>query len=191
MAKGDGGSLRNGDARRAAELIERIGRLLDGDLRQEGLHPAQGEALRYLARANRFSRTPAALAAFLGSTRGTVSQTVIALERAGHLSRSLSARDRRSVALDLTASGRALAERGLAALARDIESGGQATALASQLAAALSAARAARGQRPFGACRSCRYFGAAADPAAPYHCMLLDERLSAADAEMICFEQAA
>ena len=191
MVKCGSESLQNDDARRAAEHIERIGRLVHGALRQEGLHPAQGEALRYLARANRFSRTPAALADFLGTTRGTVSQTVIALERAGHVTRSVSTRDGRSTALDLTASGWALAEQGLAALARDIAAVGAAATLASQLAAALLAALAARGQRAFGACRTCRHFGTIPDAPGAYHCSLLDEPLSAVDAEMICVEQAA
>ena len=67
--------------------LERLTRLMRAGEHEGGLNPAQWEALRYLARANRFSRTPAALADFLGTTRGTVSQTVIALERTGHLTR--------------------------------------------------------------------------------------------------------
>ncbi len=76
------------------------------------LGPAQWEALRFVARANRllatFSRTPAALAGSIsGSTRGTVSQVLIALEQKGHLTREPSERDRRSVVLELTsAAGR-------------------------------------------------------------------------------------
>ena len=52
---------------RIAALIERIGRLLSTDAHAGGLLPVQWEALRY--RANRFSRTPAALTAYLGLTR--------------------------------------------------------------------------------------------------------------------------
>ncbi len=72
----------------AAQLIERLDRLVRSGESGHGLNPAQWEALRYLARANRFSRNPAALADYLGSTRGTVSQTLIALEQKGHVART-------------------------------------------------------------------------------------------------------
>lgn len=74
------------DALKAADLIERIARLMQAEEQKGPLNPAQWEALRYLAKANRFSRTPAALAEYLGSTRGTVSQTLIALEKRTALS---------------------------------------------------------------------------------------------------------
>ena len=51
---------------RIAALIERIGRLLTADSHASGLLPVQWEVLRYLRRANRFSRTLAALTAYLG-----------------------------------------------------------------------------------------------------------------------------
>lgn len=76
----------------AARLIDRIERLARSGVPVHGLNPAQWEALRYLGRANRFSRTPAGLAAYLGSTRGTVSQTLIALEQKGFLARQVSER---------------------------------------------------------------------------------------------------
>ena len=60
----------------SAHLIGRLDRLMRSGVAVEGLNPAQWEALRYLARANRFSRPPAGLADYLGSTRGTVSQTL-------------------------------------------------------------------------------------------------------------------
>lgn len=96
---------------RVADLIERPGRLADTLQRSGGLVPAQWEALRYLSRANRYSRHPGALAAFLGATKGTVSQTVIALERKGLVVRSDDPRDRRSVQIDLTEAGRAASRR--------------------------------------------------------------------------------
>ena len=78
-------SLPSVPALRAASLIDRLGRLMRSGEHAGDLNPAQWEALRYLARANRFSRTPAALAQYLGSTRGTVSQTLIALEDHGRI----------------------------------------------------------------------------------------------------------
>ena len=67
----------------AAYLIGRLDRLARSGINVAGLNPAQWDALRYLSRANRFSRTPAALADYAGSTRGTISQTLIALEQKG------------------------------------------------------------------------------------------------------------
>ncbi len=93
------------------ELIDRVGRVARGLQFVDGLSPAQWEALRYVARANRYSRCPSALAAFLGVTKGTVSQTLITLEGKGYLQRERSIPDRRGVRLDLTLAGETLLER--------------------------------------------------------------------------------
>ena len=99
------------DCQRIADLFDRLGRIIHGLQFSAGLNPAQWEALRYLARANRYSRTPGALADFLGTTKGTASQTVIALESKGFISRARAANDRRSVQIDLTESGLDLMDR--------------------------------------------------------------------------------
>ena len=70
-------------AARVAELIDRLGRMTRELQYVDGLNPAQWEALRYLNRANRYSRTPGGVADFLGATKGTISQTVSALESKG------------------------------------------------------------------------------------------------------------
>lgn len=85
-----------------ASLIERLVRLLRSEEFDSGLIPAQWEALRYLARCNRFSDSPAALAAYMGSTRGTVSQTVRALERKGLVEKTPRQGEGRSVTLGLS-----------------------------------------------------------------------------------------
>jgi DNA-binding MarR family transcriptional regulator len=63
-------------------------------------------ALRFLSRANRFSRTPSALASYVGTTRGTASVLIDELERVGYLERKRSAEDKRSVMLSLTQKGK-------------------------------------------------------------------------------------
>ncbi len=190
MKKSD--SLPSGSALRAAHLIERLGRLLRAGDHANGLNPAQAEALRYLARANRFSRTPAALADYLGSTRGTVSQTLLSLEAKGLIERRTNARDGRSVLLAITKSGlRFLGVDPVRALARTIDATGADARLADDLEASLRAAIAERGGRAFGACRTCRHFRHDQRSGAfPHHCALLDEKLSAADAVAICLEHA-
>lgn len=180
-------------ALRAAHLIERLGRVLRGSDQDGGLQPAQWEALRYLARANRFSRTPAALAAYLGSTRGTVSQTLIALEAKGLLTKTRALTDGRSIMLDLTSRGRdLLAQSAVHELAGDIAASADAKTLARELDNALREALHRRGQQAFGVCHTCRHFRAhVRKGAAPHHCALLDEKLSDPDAALICVEQAA
>ena len=89
------------DSRVIADLVLHLGRMASGDGLAEGLTAAQWAALRYFARANRFSRTPSAFAAFHGTTRGTASQTIKSLETQGYLTRTRSEADGRSARLDL------------------------------------------------------------------------------------------
>lgn len=187
----------NNDNLRAARLIDRLGRLARAADHGGGLNPVQRAALRYLGLANRFSRSPAAVAEYLGATRGTVSQTLLALEAKGYLVRQTHPRDRRAVALELTAAGRRAAAEGagIGLLAEAVARGcgAEAAALARFLEATLAAAIARRGGRAFGVCRTCRYFRAQAHPGAarPHHCGLLDLPLAEADAAAICIEHEA
>src|SRR5262245_13888628 len=93
------------------ELLQRLRRVTRQREFAHGLLPAQWDVLRYLARANAISRTPGALAAFLGTTRGTVSQTLMALEAKGCIARVRTTRDRRVVRLELTDAGRTLLQQ--------------------------------------------------------------------------------
>lgn len=174
----------------AAYLIERLDRLArKGDGLAE-LNPAQWEALRYIARANRFSRNPAALADYLGSTRGTVSQTLIALEQKGFVERRPSERDRRSIDLALTPRGEAaLRDDPIQRLAADIAAatGAGAGDLADTLRAILGHAIARNDGKPFGVCHTCRHFQWGAKGG--HHCALLNAALSEEDSQQICVEQ--
>lgn len=176
----------------AAHLVDRLERLARGG-DGGGLNPAQWEALRYLARANRFSRSPAALADYLASTRGTVSQTLIALEGRGLVSRRPSKRDGRAIEVWLTADGeRVLADDPILALAADLEqsAGAGLDQLVEALAATLRRAIERNHGRAFGACHTCRHFrrGVRGAGASPHQCALLDEPLSDGDSAAICME---
>src|SRR3546814_12275625 len=76
--------LRDGDktvmAQRVIVLLDRLSRLTRELQFVDGLNPAQWEALRFLATANKYSRSPTALAEYPGATKGPGSQTLIALE---------------------------------------------------------------------------------------------------------------
>lgn len=93
------------------ELVDRLSRIAHSLQFAEGLNPAQWEALRFVARANRNSCSPGTLADFMGSTKGTVSQTLKALESKGLIERSRKVDDRRAVEITVTSAGRGLVEK--------------------------------------------------------------------------------
>lgn len=182
------------DVQHATELLGRLGRLMTADGHVARLRPAQWEALRYLARANRFSRSPGALAAYLRSTKGTVSQTLMALERKNLIAKRADARDRRHVFLELTGDGeRILADDPLARMAAAISrlAEGARARLVTELEALIRSRLAVDGGRPFGLCRECRHFRRDDPDGAPHRCALLSEPLGAGDAGRICVEQQA
>jgi MarR family transcriptional regulator, negative regulator of the multidrug operon emrRAB len=92
-------------AREAVDLLVQVGNAWHFDGTRQGLHDRDWMALRFLARANRFSRTPSALAQFVGLTRATVSQMIKDLEGRGYLERRRSPIDKRSVTLAVTPQG--------------------------------------------------------------------------------------
>lgn len=101
-------SKKNPVAQRVIILLDRLSRLTRELQFVDGLNPAQWEALRYIAQANQRSRSPTALADYLGATKGTVSQTLIALESKGLITRCKKTCDRRQVELCLTEAGEAM-----------------------------------------------------------------------------------
>lgn len=181
----------------AARLLETtacIARLAQGELNGRaaalGLQRVHLQALAYLARANRYSNTAAALADYLASSKGTVSQSLQLLERKGLIRREADRIDRRVVRLALTARG-AKALRAFD-FARDWEEAvgslapGRADAADAALQAALGALQRGRDYLSFGVCRSCRHFGVEGEAA--FRCGLTGEPLSVADASQICRE---
>ncbi len=176
---------------RIAELVDRLGRIAHGLQYASGLNPAQWEALRFIARANRFSRYPGAIARYLGTTRGTVSQTLIALESKGYIARSRCAADRRAIVIELTQQGRVLIEEDplcLVLRAADALSGEAQGQLADGLEGLVRAVQDAKGIPEIGPCLSCIHFrpGADDDPEAACHCALNDAPLSLAETRQLC-----
>ncbi len=174
-----------------AQLLERVARVVHNDSVTGGLNPTQWEALRYFARANRFSRTPSALTAYLGVTKGTVSQTINALERKGLVRKKTVKGDRRSVSVELAAKGRRLlADDPLRHLADTVGelNAVQRDQLDRTLRALLGKTLAGRDGRPFGLCAGCRHFQRNVDDGKPHRCGLLRVPLSEPDSEQICRE---
>jgi DNA-binding MarR family transcriptional regulator len=92
-------------ARETVELLIQAARVADTTRLVSELRPAEWMALRFFARANRYSRRPSALADFEASSRAAVSQVISRLEHGGYLSREQSADDGRSVTVEVTAKG--------------------------------------------------------------------------------------
>ncbi len=150
-------------ARDVAELVAQLGRIAHGIGYADGLTPAQWSALRYLSRANRFSRTVSAFAEFHATTRGTASQTVKGLVARGYLSRTRSRHDGRSSSLEITDNARAvLARDPCEALVRAASAlpAGARTRLATGLERLLGHLVQGRRRRPFGVCTSCAHLEA-------------------------------
>jgi DNA-binding MarR family transcriptional regulator len=78
---------------------------------RSGLSDREWMALRFLALANRFSKTPTALAGFLGTTRSVASQIAAVLLEKGLVVRKPSAEDKRSITLCVTREGEQFLER--------------------------------------------------------------------------------
>lgn len=179
-------------AARATGLIDRLGRTMHCLQFAEGLNPAQWTTLRYLKRANRYSRTPTALADYLGATKGTVSQTIKCLEDKGLVGRAAHSRDRRAVLLELTSEADVALARDplkcieLAAASQPHELK-KANDFLDRLLGCLTGR--AEADNKFGVCGNCRHFGKeGAETAAkgPHQCGLTAEPLSVPDSEKIC-----
>lgn len=176
-------------------LLERLSNLVRAEERglgqETGLQPVQLHVLQYLARANRYSDTPAAVAEYLGLTKGTVSQTLITLEKRGLLTRTTDSTDKRVTRLSLTQEGRAVVRRCSPppALRRAIDELGANVQgqLAGGLTSLLRGVQETVGARGFGVCNSCRHF-LTEDRGA--RCGLTQEPLPARQTEKICREHA-
>lgn len=177
---------------RISTLVERISRLGRGLEQATDLHPAQWTVLRYLNQANRFSRSPKALTQYMGSTKGTVSQTIIALEKKGLLEKVVSAEDARSTNIELTKMGeKTLTTDPLIALEQKLTPNMKANEeLALELESVLYYLISENAGRMFGQCSTCKYFKKDQNKSkvSPHQCGLLNVPLSANDSEKICVE---
>lgn len=175
-----------------AELILHLGRIASGDGLVGGLTPVQWTVLKYFARANRFSRTPSAFAAFHGTTRGTVSQANKNLIAQGYLRQTRSETDGRSVRLDLTDKARAIiANDPLEALVRaaDALPPGVRGHFSNILQRMLGHVAVETGKPLFGTCETCEHLegdGYCLESQAPYACGFVGEPLELEELNGLC-----
>lgn len=176
------------------DYLERIASLMRAWAREQPLmaelQPIQLSALNYLARCNRYSNTPLAVTDFLGLTKGTVSQSLKALEAKGLICKRPDAQDRRSVHLELTDAGwgliGALVPPAFLSRAEDAL-GERSELLVSLLRELLTTIQRQEDVPGFGLCRTCRFHQRLDDGAL---CGLTRERLETREGELICREHA-
>jgi DNA-binding MarR family transcriptional regulator len=171
--------------------LERLSRILQNETRMKGLMPNHWEVLRFLARANRFSRSPSGVAIYLGTTKGTVSQSLNALEHKGFVRKETDPADRRNVHLALTdLAVNLLQSDPINAILDSVSDLNTESlhALTGGLQSILINMLDRRGGRAFSQCKTCRYFRIEGSVGASYRCALLDEHLSINDSEQICVE---
>lgn len=176
------------------ELIECMTALIRSEERKKctelGLQPVHFQVLNYLSRCNKFSDTPAAVANFLGMTRGTVSQSLIILEKKGFVLKTQDTIDKRVVHLRLLPEGEAILKE-----ARPSDLFDNATSIlngsdnppsdANVFQQALTALQKANQSQSFGVCKTCRNFR---ETETGFFCQLTQEKLSTVDSEQICQE---
>lgn len=174
------------------DLLERLSSLTRVWFREHpqltDLQPIQLSALMYLGRCNRYSNTPLAVTEYLGLTKGTVSQSLKALESKGLLIKTQDVRDKRSVHLVLTPPARTLLDAVippdfLVAAARRM--GARSEDLEGLLLELLRSIQRGENVPSFGLCRSCRFHQTIAGGA---FCALTNEPLQVLEVDLICRE---
>ena len=178
--------MKHSNQNRIKELLDRLGRISAADEWREDINPTQWAALSYLARANRFSRSPSQVSDFMATTRGTVSQTLKALAKKNLINEVRSEQDKRSISYSITKQGEAvfqkkkILEDALSHLKTD-----QSSNLLRELETLVFTALKLRGLRPFGVCKTCIHHQEA--PSGGF-CQLLGEDLSKVEINQICHE---
>jgi DNA-binding MarR family transcriptional regulator len=140
------------------DLLVQAARVVLAEREGSRLTSSQWTALRFFARANTFSRTLSGLAAYQATTRGTGSQTIKSLEKAGLLERGRSELDGRSSILRLTAKGRRLLDEdpiaGLIDVFDTLDDGSK-HALRKALRNVVVSLPDGRPWKPVGSCKDC------------------------------------
>ncbi|MPY72902.1 MAG: MarR family transcriptional regulator [Alphaproteobacteria bacterium] len=180
------------DSRVIAMLVLHLGRVTSGDGLVEGLTPGQWTVLRYFARANRFSRTPSAFAAFHDTTRGTASQAIKSLVAQGYLRQTRSETDGRSIRLDLTDKAKAIiADDPFEALVRGADAlpPGVRGHFVNALQRMQGHVASETGKPLFGTCETCEHLegeGCCVEGLRPYACGFVSEPLIEEELNEIC-----
>lgn len=176
------------------DFVESMSALIRSEERKRcsvfGLQLVHLQVLHYLSRCNRYSDVPAALSLYLGVTRGTISQTLLLLEKKGYIAKSTDKRDKRVVHLHLLPAGEEILGHAkpsdLLAEAQHILQQSHSSLDSQIFLEALTALQKANQGHTFGLCKTCHYFRILNPD--EFRCGLTQEPLSANDSEKICQE---
>lgn len=172
---------------RIRELINRIARLDGVHAWEQGLNPTQNAVLYYLDKANRFSRSPSHVADYLGSTRGTISQTFKSLAQKGYVTEKRSSVDKRTISYDLTQKGIDAVNHSNAVIdtIAHLDESAQHD-LSNTLQSILVRLLRNKGGRTFGLCKYCKHFATQENGG---YCRFLSEVLTEPETNQVCHEQ--
>ncbi len=123
----------------------------------------------------------------MGTTRGTISQTLKSLRKKGYVVETRSDTDKRAISFELTAKGHAatLMPNGLTSGLADFAPG-ERDQLAEALSDLLAGYLKQNKGKPFGICQTCTHFASRTKGG---FCNLLSENLTEHDVTKICHEQ--
>ncbi len=176
------------------DYIERISHLFRSEVRLQGmdfdLHPIQLNAMYYLTRSNRYSNTPQGVTEYFGLTKGTVSQTLKALDGKGLIRKTRDKKDGRVIHLDVTAKGKKLLDKVLKGNMIQQTAEGLSEVSTAQLIENLQellrSMQELNGMKPFGVCNNCRFNKTL--EGGQFLCELTQEKLSPKDTTLLCIE---
>ena len=148
------------------------------------------QILEYLSLCNKYSDTPAAIANYLGMTRGTVSQTLIILEKRAYIKKNQDHLDKRVYHIQLLGKGRSILNKAkpteLFKKAATILQANSSILTENEIfTEALRALQKANNSNSFGVCKTCKNFSRKSHG---FFCELTEEKLTKSDSNKICQE---
>jgi MarR family transcriptional regulator, negative regulator of the multidrug operon emrRAB len=126
------------------------------DAARHGLLPVQLQVLSFLANANNYSDFALSVSEYLGLTRGTVSQTLIVLERQGFITKRADEMHGRRVHLDVTDKAKMALSDSWSVQLADLLPTDEHPETLRTIATLVSASRKLNRSR-FGVCKDCSY----------------------------------
>ncbi|MBE0470583.1 MAG: winged helix-turn-helix transcriptional regulator [Methyloprofundus sp.] len=176
------------------ELIERMAALIRSEERKKctelGIQTVHFQVLDYLSRCNKYSDAPASVALYLGMTRGTVSQSLMILEKKGMIKKAADSADKRKVHVSLLPVGIDMLEKAkpttlFTDATVDLERSYPELINEEVFVMALTALQKANRSQSFGMCATCKNF---TRTERGFYCQLTKEVLTQSDSEKICQE---
>ncbi|MCK4842630.1 MAG: MarR family transcriptional regulator [Methylococcales bacterium] len=176
------------------DLIEYMAALIRSEERRKctklKLQLVHFQVLEYLSLCNKYSDTPAAITNYLGMTRGTVSQSLILLEKRELIEKTQDQTDKRVFHIQLLKKGfNTLNKAKPTSLFKKagiiLEQNSSIKAEGKIFIEALTALQKANNSYSFGICRTCKNF---TKKSTGFFCELTEEKLSISDSEKICQE---